>query len=110
MLCQSGVESPQWWWDVLVGEHALSNMLTNAVRNAGGWVTVSYDGSRLIVSNDGDAPAEDELPRLFERFRAGEGGSTGIGLAITAEIASLHGWGHGASLEDGHLAVWLEPR
>ena len=20
MLCQSGVESPQWWWDVLVGE------------------------------------------------------------------------------------------
>ena len=20
MLCQSGVESPQWWWDVLVGD------------------------------------------------------------------------------------------
>ncbi|MDO4539174.1 MAG: hypothetical protein Q4B54_13500 [Coriobacteriales bacterium] len=20
MLCVSGVESPQWWWDVLVGE------------------------------------------------------------------------------------------
>ena len=20
MLCASGVESPQWWWDVLVGE------------------------------------------------------------------------------------------
>lgn len=20
MLCQSGVESPRWWWDVLVGE------------------------------------------------------------------------------------------
>ena len=20
MLCQSGVESPKWWWDVLVGE------------------------------------------------------------------------------------------
>jgi hypothetical protein len=20
MLCESGVESPQWWWDVLVGE------------------------------------------------------------------------------------------
>ena len=20
MLCQSGVESPDWWWDVLVGE------------------------------------------------------------------------------------------
>ena len=20
MLCQSGVESPEWWWDVLVGE------------------------------------------------------------------------------------------
>ena len=22
MLCSSGVESPQWWWDVLVGEGA----------------------------------------------------------------------------------------
>lgn len=20
MLCQSGVESPEWWWDVLVGD------------------------------------------------------------------------------------------
>lgn len=20
MLCQSGVESPEWWWNVLVGE------------------------------------------------------------------------------------------
>ena len=20
MLCQSGVESPEWWWDILVGE------------------------------------------------------------------------------------------
>ena len=20
MLCASGVESPQWWWDVLVGD------------------------------------------------------------------------------------------
>jgi hypothetical protein len=20
MLCRSGVESPEWWWDVLVGE------------------------------------------------------------------------------------------
>ena len=20
MLCQSGIESPEWWWDVLVGE------------------------------------------------------------------------------------------
>ena len=20
MLCQSGVESPEWWWDVLIGE------------------------------------------------------------------------------------------
>lgn len=73
-------------------DHALSNLLTNAVRHAATCIRVTYDGARLAVFNDGGAPAVDQIPHLFDRFHAGDGGSTGIGLAIAKEVADLHGW------------------
>lgn len=83
-------------------DHALSNVLTNAIRHAATCVRVSYDGARLAVWNDGAVPDESQLPYLFDRFHVGEGGSTGIGLAIAKEIADLQGWDISARcLEDG---------
>ncbi len=86
-------------------DHALSNVLTNAVRHAASRMLVNYDGERLCVWNDGDVPDAAELPQLFDRFHAGAGGSTGIGLAIAKEIAGLHGWSIAARCVDGGLEV-----
>jgi signal transduction histidine kinase len=86
-------------------DHALSNVLTNAVRHASTCVRVSYDGTRLAVWNDGGVPDASQLPHLFDRFHTGEGGSTGIGLAITKEVAALHRWDISARAVDDGLEV-----
>ena len=86
-------------------DHALSNVLANAVRHASTCVRVRYDGSRLAVWNDGGAPDASQLPHMFDRFRAGEGGSTGVGLAFAKEVASLHGWSIAAHAVDDGLEV-----
>ena len=86
-------------------DHALSNVLTNAVRHAGTRIRVTYDGTRLAVWNDGGAPEAEQLSHLFDRFHAGEGGSTGIGLAIAKEVANLHGWSIAARRVDDGLEI-----
>ena len=86
-------------------DHALTNVLANAVRHASANVRVTYDGAHLSVWNDGGAPDADQLPYLFDRFHAGEGGSTGVGLAIAKEVATLHGWDIAARVIDGGLDV-----
>ncbi len=85
-------------------DHAFSNVLTNAVRHAENTVRIAYDGSAIRVANDGALPNDEQLAHLFDRFYAGEGGSTGIGLAIAREIVSLHGWNMEAHIE-GPLLV-----
>ncbi|MBO7674375.1 MAG: HAMP domain-containing histidine kinase [Atopobiaceae bacterium] len=86
-------------------DHALSNVLTNAIRHADALVRIRYDGARLEVWNDGAVPDESELSLLFDRFHAGDGGSTGIGLAIAKEIATLHKWSVQASCVDDGLQI-----
>ena len=86
-------------------DHALSNVLTNAVRHAESEVLVSYDGRAIRVANDGALPTEDQLAHFFDRFYVGDGGSTGIGLAIAREIALLHGWEIGAAIQGPRLVI-----
>ena len=86
-------------------DHALSNVLTNAVRHAAMCMRIRYDGTSLMVWNDGTVPADSQIAQLFDRFHAGDGGSTGIGLAIAKEIAELHGWKIAAARMDDGLAI-----
>jgi signal transduction histidine kinase len=86
-------------------DHALSNVLTNAIRHAGTCVRITYDGTHLSVWNDGVMPDPAQVPRLFDRFHTGEGGSTGIGLAIAKEIAELEGWRISARCVDDGLEI-----
>jgi len=86
-------------------DHALSNVLSNAVRHAASEVRITFDGKTIRVANDGDIPPADRLAHFFDRFYAGEGGSTGIGLAITHEVAAAHGWTTSAIVQDSHLVI-----
>jgi two-component system phosphate regulon sensor histidine kinase PhoR len=91
------------------------NLAMNAIRYAGPGATFTMaveridDGVLLRGTDDGVGVAEEELPRLFERFyrsdRARASRGTGLGLAIVKHIVNqadgsveAHG-GRGAGLE-----------
>jgi signal transduction histidine kinase/CheY-like chemotaxis protein len=79
------------------------NLLSNAVKftPAGGRVSVllSVHGGEVVleVGDTGDGIAPEFLPHVFERFRQADGsaarrhGGLGLGLALTRELAVLHG-------------------
>ncbi|MES2182990.1 MAG: ATP-binding protein [Pseudomonadota bacterium] len=78
----------------------LGNIVDNAVKYtpAGGAVTIRcHQGPAsaiLEVDDDGPGIAQQERPRVLERFyrvRGTLGEGTGLGLAIAEEIARLHG-------------------
>ncbi len=86
---------------------AVSNLLSNAVRHAAHHSTVLIDigpapapesGTlELAVVNRGDDIAAEDLPRIFDRFFRADASRNagdvhhGLGLAIVAAIARMHG-------------------
>lgn len=86
-------------------ERAMTNVLENAAKftPSGGEITVrgwSENGAappRVLfsVTNSGSSIAEDELPRVFDRFFRGDRSrrtstGSGLGLAITRELVELN--------------------
>lgn len=79
----------------------LTNLLDNAARHAESRVvvTVRRHGDRAVVEvfNDGEPIAPEDRERIFERFtrlaasRRRDSGGAGLGLAISREIAAVHG-------------------
>jgi two-component system phosphate regulon sensor histidine kinase PhoR len=79
----------------------VQNLAQNAVRYAGPGADLrllahdSEDGVELVAADDGVGVAEEDLPRLFERFyrtdlaRASRG--TGLGLAIVKHVVTSAG-------------------
>ncbi len=84
-------------------ERALSNLIHNAVKFTPeeGKIKVCAREEvaqvKISVSDTGIGIAEDELPRIFERFyrvdksRSRKEGGTGLGLSIVKHIAQVHG-------------------
>ena len=98
--------APQWVTaDRLMVRRAVTNLITNAAKHTapGGTVTVSSEPSAdgkavtISVANPGTPIDPKHLPHLFDRFyradasRTRQDGGTGIGLAMVASIARLHG-------------------
>jgi signal transduction histidine kinase len=82
-------------------ERAVSNLLENADRHAGGPCSVSVhrrdDAVVVIVDDDGPGVPQEDRDRVFERFTRGPRAArrslpgVGLGLAIVAETAAQHG-------------------
>jgi two-component system sensor histidine kinase PrrB len=78
---------------------ALDNLLVNAVRHSGGTridASVAVAGGRVLltVDDDGAGVPPGEREQLFGRFRRGRsarGAGSGLGLALVAQQAALHG-------------------
>ena len=72
-------------------EHAISNLLTNAVKYAKSRLSIQLENGLLTIQNDCDAITDEDLKHLFDRFYTGSNGNTGIGLSLAREIIELHG-------------------
>jgi two-component system, OmpR family, heavy metal sensor histidine kinase CusS len=101
---------------------ALTNLLDNALRHGepGGQVVVQIDAeddaAAVTVINPGPAIPLDHLPKIFDRFfcgdpaRASNGHSHGLGLAIVAAVARIHGGDVHAENGDGVVKVKMTVR
>jgi signal transduction histidine kinase len=91
----------------------VANLIGNAMKFTppGGEVAVSQTRSALRVSDTGPGIAADDLRHIFERFyqaddsRSQEG--HGLGLAISKNIAEVHGWHIRAESEPGRGATFV---
>jgi PAS domain S-box-containing protein len=82
-------------------EQVLNNLLSNAIKFAteGGRIEVRLriegDAVRCEVSDTGEGIAEEDIPKLFQRFGQLKGGKakggTGLGLSISKAIVEAHG-------------------
>jgi signal transduction histidine kinase len=99
---------------------AVSNLVTNACRHARRQVrvsaTISQDAVQISVEDDGRGIPPDRRTEIFRAFktlesvREGVTGGFGLGLAIVARVAALHG-GHadaGASTDLGGARLLIE--
>jgi two-component system sensor histidine kinase PrrB len=77
----------------------VDNLLQNALTHGGSTVRVTLrrlDGESLLLSVEDDGPGVPSVERehIFERFQRGSGAvgpGSGLGLALVAQQASLHG-------------------
>lgn len=101
-------------------DQIVMNYLTNAIRYTpdGGRIELRVQrteqgGAKVTVFNEGEGVAEDELPKLWEKFyrtdkaRSRASGGTGVGLSIVRASAALLGGQTGAQNVPGGIEFWL---
>ncbi|MHB0858149.1 MAG: ATP-binding protein [Anaerolineae bacterium] len=110
-------ELPSVLADVAQIRQVMVNLLHNAIKftPAGGSIVVAAQARdrEVVVSvrDSGIGIAQEDLPRIFERFyksdRARSGGGTGLGLAIANHIVRAHGGRIWAESVEGRGSTFL---
>jgi len=91
---------------------AVSNLLDNAVKWSpeGGTVEVTVADAAVSVRDHGPGIAEEDLPKVFDRFyRAPDARGlpgSGLGLAIVRQVAESHGGSVSAARADGGGSIF----
>ena len=86
---------------------AVSNLLDNAVKWSpdGGTVEVRVADAAVSVRDHGPGIAEEDLPKVFDRFYRAPSArglpGSGLGLAIVRQVAESHGGRVSAARADG---------
>ena len=110
------VHTSPWWvtGDAAALERAVTNLLDNAAKWSPplGVVTVDLADGTLLVADEGQGIAEEDLPHVFDRFyrsRESRGmPGSGLGLAIVRQVVERHGGTVRAGRSDkGGAAFWL---
>lgn len=83
--------------------HAVSNLISNAIKYAGGRIAISFQNDTLSIWNDTEEIGEEDLKHIFDRFYTGKNGNTGIGLALAKDIIQLHGFFVSVEKEKGGI-------
>jgi PAS domain S-box-containing protein len=88
-------------WDALRIDQVLTNLLSNALRHGAGRpieirvAAINGDHARMVVRDEGEGIAREQMPLLFGRFQRGRGragqGGLGLGLFISRHIVEAHG-------------------
>jgi len=72
---------------------AVTNVLTNAIKYAKTNVTITLtsnqDQALILIQDDGEGIALNDLPHVFKRFYKGKKGNFGLGLAIAKSSIEL---------------------
>jgi two-component system sensor histidine kinase MprB len=88
-------------------DRAVSNLLDNAEKWSppGAPIEVTLRAGELVVRDHGPGFAEDDLPRVFDRFYRADSArglpGSGLGLAIVRQVAESHGGTVAARNADG---------
>jgi len=83
-------------------EMVVDNYLSNAVKYCKGIIKITVDKDKIVVYNNGDYIHPEKLGMIWEPLyvtdesRKRREGSSGMGLAISAKILELHGFGYKA--------------
>lgn len=110
------VRTEPWWvtGDAAALERAITNLLDNAVKWSpeGTTVTVELTQGTVMVADQGDGLAPEDLPHVFDRFyRSAESRGmpgSGLGLSIVKAVADRHGGGvQAGNAADGGAAFWF---
>jgi two-component system sensor histidine kinase VanS len=109
------------WADYSMMEQVLTNYMTNAIDHtpANGLIRIGCGERgggklRMTVFNQGEPIAEDELPRIWDKFykidkaRTRLSGGSGIGLSIVRAVMEAHKNEYGARNVEGGVEFFFE--
>ncbi|MCL2672086.1 MAG: HAMP domain-containing histidine kinase [Clostridiales bacterium] len=69
----------------------LVNLFDNAHKAGATQIEISADAAHIAVTDNGIGIPADKLPLITQPFYTGDGGGSGIGLALCERIAQAHG-------------------